>query len=132
MSSDYTVDLTADVDVVPDGGRVSHLAFRYLGRPVLAGLIVEYEDGFIFCDEIGVNDLLLPTPTARRLLSVLYRKFMPMIGAYGDCGLIAPLCLQDFLLDNYEDTDERHKLTSLIETVRRTFLTPTKERHEPD
>ncbi len=123
MNNDFSIDLTADIDRVPDGGRVSHLSLRFRGRPVLTGLIVEYEDNFTLVDQISVNEVFLPSPTARRLLALLYRQFMPMIGEFGDSGLITSFGFHDFLRKHYEDDRERNTVTSQIETVLRTFWT---------
>jgi hypothetical protein len=111
---EYSVDLTADVDRVPDGGRVSNVCLRYGGGPVVAGLVVQYEDDQVLVDEITINDTCMPSPTARRLLAALYRVYMPLVGEFGDSGIIVKISLPDFLRGQYEDTQERHTVEALL------------------
>lgn len=115
MEEDYAVDLTADVDHLVDGGRVTHLALRHQGQPVLAGLVVEYEDDVALVDDLTVNECVLPSPTARRLLMALYGQYMPLVGQFGDSGLITRLNLHVFLRDHYEDVRERETVLSMVE-----------------
>lgn len=130
MTTNFSLDLTADVDRLLDGGRISHLALRHQGQPVLAGLVVEYEDDVVLVDEITLNECVLPSPTARRLLMALYRKHMPWVGEFGDSGLIARLNLQVFLRDHYEDVRERETVLSMVEQALRTFF-PRPKTEEP-
>lgn len=121
MGQDFSVNLTADVDRAPDGGRVSHLSLRHRGVPVLDGLAVAYDDEPVIVDEITCNELLLPTPAARRLLGRLYQSYMPMVGEVGDSGLIASLNLRDFIGRHYSDVREQHALYCMIQQALRTF-----------
>lgn len=124
MGSSFSVDVTAEVDVVPDGGTVSHVSLRHQGRPVLSGLVVQYEGDLVIIDEIVLNECVLPSPTARRLLMALYRTYMPRVGEFGDCGLIAPLNLQALLCDHYDDSREREVVRSMVTKGLRTFSHP--------
>ena len=115
----YSVDLTADVDRVPDGGRVSNVCLQYGGRPIIAGLVVQYEDDYILVDEITIDDTCMPSPTARRLLAALYRVYMPLVGEFGDSGIIVKISLPDFLRGQYEDAQERATVEAMFVTTLR-------------
>ena len=121
MQDRWAVELYEPYCDAPDGGTGVLVNMIHCASGVrVEGVVLRYGTEPAFADEVLANTLMVPLPTARRLLVKVYAYLAPELWQLGG-GLGAEIALADALRDCWPDGGER--LLRSVWTFIRTFHT---------